>query len=475
MSDSDRQTTEIVQQFVTGQMTRRQFIVRLSALGLSVSAIGAIVAACSSSATSAPATAAPATAAPATAAPASAGGGNASLSGTVKYYKGPFAANEADLEATMVASFNQKFPNVKVVVEQFDWPSSAQQITASLGSASHDVYYMPEDLYYQFAAAGGQLQDLTSYVSDPAWKDEYDQINFWEIATAAGTPPVGVPYIWLVESHLFYNQDLFDKAGIGSDWNSSYEKLRETAMKLTTGDVIGMGLRSSGGANYGKHDWYGMIQRAGTDYLDADMKKAAINTPEAAQSIQFFADMFTKDKCVPEFGKYTWTQLRDLFIAGKSAIACDETTFATTINGANPKPTFKWAMAAWPPGPKNQAQFTYRGVLTMNAKSQNKDAAWEMIKHWSSGPVEVPYCDATSIPSVRKDAVSKYSEFKNNPQVAATLDPFSKLAKGPQATPKFQQFMTLVDPLVDQCYQGTLKATDAMAQAEKAINDAMSS
>ena len=470
MIESERQTVNMVEQFVTGQMTRRQFILRLSALGLSATAIGTILAACGTSASPSATGSAPSGAAP------SAGGGSngSSLSGTVKYYKGPFASNEADLEATMVASFNQKFPNVEVVVEQFDWPSSAQQITASLGSGAHDVYYMPEDLYYQFAATG-QLQDLTNYVNDPAWKDEHDLINFWDVATAAGTPPVGVPYIWLVESHLFYNKDLFAKAGIGDDWNSTYDKLRETAMALTSGDVVGMGLRSSGGANYGKHDWYGMIQRAGTDFLDSSMTKAAINTPEAAQSIQFFADMFIKDKCVPEFGKYTWDQLRGLFIAGKSAIACDETTFATTINGANPKPTFDWAMAAWPKGPGNQAQFTYRGVLTMSSKSQNQDAAWEMMKHWSSGPVAVPYCDTVSIPSVRSDAVSKYNEFQSNPQVAATLDPFSKLAKGPQATPKFQQFMTLTDPLIDACYQGSLSASDALAQAETAINDAMGS
>jgi multiple sugar transport system substrate-binding protein len=464
MNDSENQTIQVMQEFMDGRMSRRQFIVRLTALGLSLTAVGGLLAACSNATT---------TTAPSSAGPAGTGV-NSSLTGTIKYYKGPFASNEADLEAVMVASFNKKFPNVKVVVEQFDWPSSAQQITASLGSGAHDIYYMPEDLYYQFAATG-KLQDLTKYVGDPAWKAEHDLLNFWEIATAAGTPPVGVPYIWLVESHLFYNQDLFDKAGIGSDWNSTYAKLRETAMKLTTADVVGLGLRSNGPVNYGKHDWYGMILRSGTNFLDSAMKKSAINTPEAVQSIQFFADMFTKDKCVPEFGKYTWTQLRDLFIAGKSAIACDETTLATTIAGANPAPTFKWAMAAWPQGPKNQAQFTYRGVLTMNSQTKYPDAAWEFIKHWSSGPVEVPYCDSTSIPSVRKDAVSVYNEFKNNPQVAATLDPFSKLATGPQATPKFQQFMTLVDPLIDQCYQGSLSAADAMSKAESAINDAMSS
>jgi len=449
---------ETTEQFLKGNLTRRHFLIRMSALGVSLTAIPAIVAACASGG----------------ATPlAPAGSVNpATLSGTVRYYKGPFASNEAQLEADMVKAFNAKYPNVKVVVEQFDWPSSAQQITASLSSGSHDVYYLPEDLYNQFGVVGGQLADLTNYVNDASWKSEYDQSQFWDAATAQGQPVMGVPYIWLVESHLFYNKDLFDKAGIGSDWNASYENLRQTAIKVNDQpNVYGMLLRNSGGANYGRHDWYGFILRAGTDLLTPD-KKPGLNTPDAVAAIQFLGDLFNKDKSVAPFGKYTWDAMRSLFIAGKAGIMGDETTLATTIAGANPPASFDWELAAWPPGTKNQGQFTYRGFLVMSNKATNKDAAWEMMKFWSSGAVVVPYSDSVSIASVRKDAVS-LGEFKNSPKVAGTLDLFAPLAKGPLASPKFNSFFQPADAFIDKVYAGQMSAADALAQADQQTQQAL--
>lgn len=61
-----------IQGFATGRLSRREFIRRATLLGLSVSSVAALVAACSNAATSAPVTSAPLTAAPATVTPASA-------------------------------------------------------------------------------------------------------------------------------------------------------------------------------------------------------------------------------------------------------------------------------------------------------------------------------------------------------------------------------------------------------------------
>jgi rhamnose transport system substrate-binding protein len=72
--------------FLKGRLSRRAFMQRAVVAGVSLSAIGAFLAACSSAATSAP-TAAPATAAPATAAPASAAAGGADLSQAAKGLK----------------------------------------------------------------------------------------------------------------------------------------------------------------------------------------------------------------------------------------------------------------------------------------------------------------------------------------------------------------------------------------------------
>jgi len=236
-------------------------------------------------------------------------------------------------------------------------------------------------------------------------------------------------------------------------------------------NVYGMLLRNSGGANYGRHDWYGFILRAGTDLLTPD-KKPGLNTPDAVAAIQFLGDLFNKDKSVAPFGKYTWDAMRSLFIAGKAGIMGDETTLATTIAGANPPASFDWELAAWPPGTKNQGQFTYRGFLVMSNKATNKDAAWEMMKFWSSGAVVVPYSDSVSIASVRKDAVS-LGEFKNSPKVAGTLDLFAPLAKGPLASPKFNSFFQPADAFIDKVYAGQMSAADALAQADQQTQQAL--
>jgi putative spermidine/putrescine transport system substrate-binding protein len=75
---SRRETIELVESYMTGQMSRRVFIQRLLALGLSASAAGAILAACNAAVSSpspqpssAPASAPPASAAPVSAAPSS--------------------------------------------------------------------------------------------------------------------------------------------------------------------------------------------------------------------------------------------------------------------------------------------------------------------------------------------------------------------------------------------------------------------
>ena len=65
------------EEFIGGHVSRRAFIGRAVALGVSMSAIGAFLAACSTSATSSPATQTPASQAPA-----SAGGGSGAIANT---------------------------------------------------------------------------------------------------------------------------------------------------------------------------------------------------------------------------------------------------------------------------------------------------------------------------------------------------------------------------------------------------------
>jgi ABC-type glycerol-3-phosphate transport system substrate-binding protein len=113
---------DLVARLMAGKISRRDFVVRLSAAGLSMTAIGAVLAACgesTSTTSSKPWATDP-----------------KSLTGTVKLYKGPFAANEADLQQKYIDSFKSVSPNVTVQFSAFDWTQATAQMTAALASGS---------------------------------------------------------------------------------------------------------------------------------------------------------------------------------------------------------------------------------------------------------------------------------------------------------------------------------------------------
>src|ERR1700736_139982 len=122
--------SDLVQSFTTGKISRRDFVLRLLAAGLSITAVGAVLEACAGSG-STTTSSTPWAADP------------KSLSGTVKLYKAPFAANEADLQQPYIDTFKTVCPNVTVQFSQFDWTQATAQMTAALTSGSQDVIYIP--------------------------------------------------------------------------------------------------------------------------------------------------------------------------------------------------------------------------------------------------------------------------------------------------------------------------------------------
>ena len=119
-------------EFIGGHVSRRAFIGRAVALGVSMSAIGAFLAACSTSATSAPATQGTSSQAPASQAPASAAGGSGAI------------ANAKDLGSTGSVAF--KIPSdghPGVIVKLADGSFVAYDGTSLLACPCHGSRFDP--------------------------------------------------------------------------------------------------------------------------------------------------------------------------------------------------------------------------------------------------------------------------------------------------------------------------------------------
>ena len=107
------------------------------------------------------------------------------------------------------------------------------------------------------------------WVSDPAWKSEYDAIQpfAWQLAKSSkgtwGVPVLGAVY------NIFVNLDLLNAAGVADSWNKSYPDMMAAAKATTKGDVFGVSLRTRV-ADFAFWDWFPYIHNAGADILNKD-------------------------------------------------------------------------------------------------------------------------------------------------------------------------------------------------------------
>jgi multiple sugar transport system substrate-binding protein len=390
---------------------------------------------------------------------------NEPVKGTVKIYKGPFGPNEVELQNETIAKFNKVFPNIKVIFETFDWPTQEAQLTAAIAGGTHDMIYIPEGMYPKFAYKGGPLEDLSSYVTDPAWQDERNNVNYWDAATAPDGFLGGVPNVWIPESHFVANLDMLKEAGAPDDWYTSMDKVRAVAIKMTKSGKYGFAFRTGGLANFSQHDWYGYVLRSGANYLTDDFKKCGLNKPELVQTFQWLVDLQNKDKVTPKFGEYTWDGLRGLFQAGKIGIMHDEPPIEGVLKSNPPKFKYKFFPI---PGKVKSVLLTFRGFYSIPKSSKNKAAAFEVIKFWVKPENEVNYLNKTAgLYPALKDTKG-IPVFPDDQVLHDGMD-LAKYAQGPQFHPKMLEFQNLVQPLFDQMMQGKITPQELVNQACKQI------
>ncbi|UCB46212.1 MAG: sugar ABC transporter substrate-binding protein [Spirochaetota bacterium] len=391
------------------------------------------------------------------------------IKGTVKIYKGPFVANEVELYNNIITEFNKEYPNIKVIHEMFDWPTMEAQLTASVAGGTHDVIYFPEGMYPKFCYKGGPLEDLSSYIEDPAWQEERNNILYWEAATAPDGHLGGVPYVWNPQSFLYANLDMLKEAGAPDDWYTSMDKVRDAAIKMTKGDKYGFAFRTGGFAQMSWFDWYSYILRSGADFLNEDFTACGLNKPELVETFQWLADLQNKDKVMPEYGGYTWDGLQGLFQAGKIGILNDETILLNLLK-ENP-PDFEYS--CFPaPGNARDVLLVFRGFFAIPETSKNKEAAWEVIKFWSRPEMAVPYINSTfAVYPVLKD----YHGIELYPGAEEIHIPLEKnfyeLAQGPQFHPQMVEFQNVVQPLFDELMLGKITPQQLIDQACSQINE----
>ncbi|MBA3451147.1 MAG: sugar ABC transporter substrate-binding protein [Chloroflexia bacterium] len=438
---------EAIVDFRDGFINRREFMRRATAIGVSAAFASRI---------------ADAVAAPAPVAKRSRWSKQAEA--TITIIKGPHHPQDPQFWETMKAEFETAHPDIALNPTFFDWATMDAELTAGYAGEPPDVVYLVDLVLAKFVNAG-QVADITAMVDAEDYAAEKAAIApfTWDV-TSFDDKTYGVGALGAAFG-IFYNADLLEAAGI-SEFPATRDELVEAATALTTDQVWGFAFRDAF-TDYAHWDWLPYVHNDDADVMTADLTAQNLD-PAAAAATQYLADMKLVHKVAPEAGAYDWlTGNRPLFEAGRIAILHDEYPQAVVWEVDQPLP-FRLGVAQAPAtveGGKRSTMGNF-GYATVSEKSPNKEAAWEVVKWWTSAEVINPYAAQIGLQTVRVDSSPPYeSELLQTVQELYVPE-----VQGIQVTENYYEMLTNIWPEVERAYRGEQTGEEAMVKAGEIVN-----
>jgi multiple sugar transport system substrate-binding protein len=363
--------------------------------------VSMVLAACGSNATQAPgATSAPgatqappATSAPgATEAPAATQAPTTAPSGektTITLATWAGADESKDLQK-VIDKVNAEATDFQIVHQAIpsDYYTKVQTMIA--GNTAPDLMWLSQEFVANYAD-NGAIMDITDQVAKlsdmPAAKlDDYYPAS---LAVAKyngklyGLPWIAQPVV------LYYNPDLFQKAGVNPPDDSwTWDTFKEAAKKLTVKDASG-NITQYGTSFNGWPPIQMFIWEAGGEVITPDLKSSPVDSPEAIQGEQFYSDIiYNPEYAVPEdvikeqgFGEMAKAGKVAMFFGGAS----DDLDTAWQKDPKNAK----LQVALVPKGPKDRTTFAWTAITAVSSQTKNPDLAVKAmvaltdgIHHW---------------------------------------------------------------------------------------------
>ncbi|MVO97984.1 ABC transporter substrate-binding protein [Paenibacillus lutrae] len=198
---------------------------------------------------------------------------------------------------------------------------------------------------------------------------------------------------------LYYNKEMFKEAGLDPNKPpQTWDEMAEYAKKLKKEGRWGLEIPVSGFA-------YWMMQtfalQSGKNLMSEDGKKVFFDTPDNTAGLQFWKDLASRDKVMPE-GVTEWATVPSDFIAGKTAMM-----YHTTGNLTNVKNNAKFDFGvAFLPRKKSYGSPTGGGnfYIFKDIDKKKQEAAWKFIKFMTEPERAAKWSMETGYVAVRKSA-----------------------------------------------------------------------
>lgn len=279
----------------------------------------------------------------------------------------------------IVESFQKENPGINVEVIDISNAEYINKMTVMLaGGEDVDVFAIKDFPSFSNYIGRHFLTPLDSYIKESQLGLEpFGQaVNFFKDKGKLMALP------WRSDIYiLFYNKDIFDKAGLPYPTNDmTWDEFREIAKKLTKGSgndkIWGAFIQS----------WKSMVMNQGIlrgNYTLVDGKYDFLKP-----AYEIFLRMQNEDKSIMNLAeiKTTNTHYRAFFESGKVGMLYMGSWYIGAIISDKKagKHDINWGIVKAPHWPGQQAGTTVSVLTTMgiNQRSKNKEAAWKLVNYF---------------------------------------------------------------------------------------------
>jgi multiple sugar transport system substrate-binding protein len=268
----------------------------------------------------------------------------------------------------------------------------------SSGQANYDAFMLGAYMVWQYGPPGW-LEDLEPWIqnesatnADYDWEDVLPNLRAADSWSLKVGDPLGTGGQWALPwgfetNAIAYRSDVFNKLGLKPA--ETLDELVELAAVLSekAEGMYGIAVRGTRSWATIHPGFMTQYSRMGEkDYtVEGNNLTPAMNTPTSVDFHDKWMRM-VKDSGPPNWTQYTWYQVGSDLGAQEAAMIFDADINSYFQN--QPGSTPAAGKIAWHPGPKGPdgslATNLWVWSLGMNAKSQNKSAAWLFLQ-WATG------------------------------------------------------------------------------------------
>lgn len=279
----------------------------------------------------------------------------------------------------IAAKYKTIRPNVTVEVMTIPFNDYQQKLSIMMSSrTAPDIGWLSDTMIPQFLQSG-QLADVSSIRSDPAYA--FDDMFPSTLAPLTKDGKLyGVPFS-TPPSMIFYNKTLFDQKGLKTpaelykEGRWTYDEMLKAAKAISDPAKGVYGVKLVREWKSWSSTLYSLVKAYGGDVLSKDGTKFLLNSPEGEKAVQLYYDMMFRDGVHPKPGDQT------TFESGKLGMFRD---VYSSVTKARAIKDFEWDIAPMPKGPNGAGAWVgFAGYAVFQGGKHPKEAT-EFLKFVSS-------------------------------------------------------------------------------------------